>query len=108
YEGEHPMAVLSSAARAALPDSAFAYIEPGHPQVNGRTPDRWRYYPVHDAAHARDALSRVAQGTRFAKEARPGIVAAAKRHGIQHDEGTDTGRSFDSLYPEVRFLADVP
>ena len=103
------MAVLSSAARAALPDSAFAYVEPGHPKINGRTPDKWRHYPVHDAAHARDALSRIAQGTRFAKEARPGILAAAKRHGIQHDEeSASTGRSFDSLYPEVRFLSDVP
>jgi hypothetical protein len=44
------MAVLMSATRKDLPASAFAL--PG------------RRYPIHDAAHARDALSRVsANGT---------------------------------------------
>jgi hypothetical protein len=41
------MAVLNAATRNNLPDSAFAL--PG------------RRFPIHDEAHARDALSRVAQ-----------------------------------------------
>jgi uncharacterized protein len=104
------MAVLTSGGRHALPDSAFAYIEPGHDseKVDGRTPDKYRHYPVHDAAHARNALARIGQGTRFAAQAKAKVLAAAKRFGIEHDESSETGRSFDSLYPEVRFLADVP
>lgn len=104
------MAVLSSGARDNLPDSAFGYIEPGGKKVNGKTvPGKLRHYPVHDAAHVRNALARAGQGARFAKEAMPKILAAAKRHGVEHDAaGASTGRSLDSLYPEVRFLADVP
>jgi HK97 family phage prohead protease len=104
------MAVLDSAARDNLPDSAFGYIEPGGKKVNGKTvPGKLRHFPLHDAAHVRNALARAAQGARFGKEAMPSILAAAKKHGIQHDEASSgTGRSFDSLYPEVRFLADVP
>ncbi len=103
------MAVLTSGGRHALPDSAFAYIEPGHDheKVDGKTPDKYRHYPIHDAAHVRNALARIGQGTRFAAQAKAKVLAAAKRHGIEH-EGSETGRSFDSLYPEVRFLADVP
>jgi HK97 family phage prohead protease len=104
------MAVLSSSARDNLPDSAFAYIEPGGKKVNGKTvPGSKRHYPVHDEAHIRAALSRIGQGARFANEAKAKVMAAAKAKGIQHDEASSsTGRSFESLYPEVRFLADVP
>lgn len=102
------MAVLTSAERGRLPDSAFAYIEPGHKGPDGKTPDKYRHYPIQDAAHVRDALARMAQGDRFAAQARPKVLAAAKKFGIDHESGTETGRSFDSLYPEVRFLADVP
>ncbi len=104
------MATLSSGARDALPDSAFAYIEPGGTKVNGKTtPGSKRHYPIHDEAHIRAALSRIGQGARFASEAKAKVMAAAKAKGIQHDdEASSTGRSLDSLYPEVRFLADVP
>jgi hypothetical protein len=104
------MAVLSSSARDSLPDSAFAYIEKGgQKDASGRTaPRSLRHYPVHDAAHVRAALSRAHQGNRFAKEAMPKILSAAKTHGVEHEEAASTGRSFDSLYPEVRFLSDVP
>lgn len=103
------MAVLSSGARDNLPDSAFGYIEPGGKKINGKTvPGKLRHYPLHDANHVRNALARAGQGARFAKEAMPKILAAAKRHGIEHDGSGDTGRSFESLYPEVRFLSDVP
>lgn len=104
------MAVLTGAGRAALPDSAFAHIEPGHEgeKVNGKTPDKYRHYPVHDANHTRSALSRIAQGSRFGKEAKATVMAAAKKQGIDHDESAETGRSLESLLPEVRFVADVP
>lgn len=105
------MAVLSSAERDNLPDSAFAYIQSGGKKdASGRTtPRSLRHYPIHDEAHIRAALSRIGQKTRFWQEAQGKVHAAAKSHGISHDAaGSSTGRSFDSLYPEVRFLADVP
>jgi HK97 family phage prohead protease len=103
------MAVLSSSARDNLPDTAFAYIEPGGKKVNGKTvPGSKRHFPIHDANHVRNALARAGQGARFAKEAMPKIMAAAKKHGVEHDEAGSTGRSLESLYPEVRYLSDVP
>lgn len=79
--------VLSSAARKALPDSDFAYIEPGGAKVNGRTkPNKLRHYPIHDANHVRNALARIAQGKKFAAEAAPKVHAAAGKFGIgMHD-----------------------
>jgi hypothetical protein len=99
-------AKLSSGGRSALPDSAFAYIEPGH-QVNGKTPDKFRHFPVHDAAHARNALARIAQGARFGAQAKAKVMAAAKKFGVHHD-ADDTGRSLESMFPEVRYIADKP
>lgn len=100
------MAKLTSGARGDLPDSAFAYIEPGH-AVNGKTPDKYRHFPVHDAAHARNALDRIGQGARFGAQAKAKVMAAAKKFGVHHD-ADDTGRSLESLFPEVRFIADRP
>lgn len=58
------MAQLTAKRRKALPDSAFAI------------PER-RAYPIHDIAHARNALSRVAQhGT---PEEKRRVRAAVKR-----------------------------
>ncbi len=103
-------AKLSSGARAALPDSAFGHVEPGHDsdKVNGKTPDKYRHFPIHDASHVRDALARIAQGSRFAAQAKPKVLAKAKALGIQHDPAADTGRALESLFPEVRFVADRP
>jgi uncharacterized protein len=98
-------AVLTGGARSALPDSAFAYIEPGK-KVNGKTPDKFRHYPIHDANHVRNALTRIAQGCAFGAQAKPKVLAAAKRMGIEHNESS--GRSFESLYPEMRFVNDAP
>ena len=50
------MAVLSAAERKALPASAFAL--PG------------RRYPIHDEAHAQNALARVAQNGSASEKAR--------------------------------------
>jgi HK97 family phage prohead protease len=78
------MADLSSAAINDLPDSAFAYVEPGGMKdPSGRTaPRSKRHFPVHDEAHARNALSRASQSP-FGKMAMPKIMSAAKKFGIQ-------------------------
>ena len=67
-----------------LPDSAFAYIEPGGKKDDqGKTtPRALRHFPVHDAAHARNALSRAPQSP-FGDKAMPTIKAAAKKFGIE-------------------------
>ena len=70
------MAKLSAKDRAALPDSAFAYVD-----SRGR-----RRLPIHDAAHVRNALARFEQ-TGFEDEAardraRTRLLQAAKRFGI--------------------------
>lgn len=57
------MSRLTTASRDALPESAFAL--PG------------RRYPIHDANHARDALSRVAQNGTPAEQA--AVRAAVRR-----------------------------
>jgi len=56
-----------------LPDSAFAYIEPGGTKdSSGKTvPRSKRHYPVHDAAHVRNALARIAQEQRSARRRSP-------------------------------------
>src|SRR6476659_3277289 len=70
------MVRLESAARARLPDSAFAYID-----SHGR-----RRLPINDAAHVRNALARFNQvvfedeGSR--ERARTRLLKAAKKFGI--------------------------
>lgn len=67
------MAELTTKARNDLPDSAFAI-----------PPDR---YPIHDEAHARNALARVAQFGTDAEQAQ--VRAAVHRRypnmGAEHD-----------------------
>jgi class 3 adenylate cyclase len=70
------MASLSAKERAALPDSAFAYVD-----SSGR-----RRLPIHDAGHVRNALSRFSQvhfeddGARDRAQIR--LLRAAQKHGI--------------------------
>ena len=76
-----------------LPDSAFAHVEPGGSKDDeGKTtPRSKRHYPVHDVAHARNALARASQqmhggdadAKRIAAAAMPKIKAAAKRLGVK-------------------------
>lgn len=75
-----------------LPDSAFAYVEPGGTKdSSGKTvPRSKRHFPVHDAAHVRNALARAPQSP-FGAKAMPAIKAAAKKFGIH--VGDDAGRS---------------
>ena len=75
---------LSTADINDLPDSAFAYIEPGgEKDESGKTaPRSKRHFPVHDEAHVRNALSRAPQSP-FGDKAMPKIRAAAKHFGVQ-------------------------
>jgi HK97 family phage prohead protease len=86
------MAQLTSQSINNLPDSAFAYIEPGGKKdASGRTvPRSLRHFPVHDAAHVRNALARAPQSP-FGDKAMPKIMTAAKKFGI--DMGGGMGRS---------------
>jgi HK97 family phage prohead protease len=76
-------AAMTSASINDLPDSAFAYIEPGGKVVDGRTePRSKRHFPVHDEAHARNALAQAPKSP-FGKQAMPKILAACRKFGIQ-------------------------
>jgi HK97 family phage prohead protease len=101
------MAELTGPDTSNLPDSAFAWIETGGTKdPSGRTvPRSKRHFPVHDEAHARNALARAPQSP-FGKQAMPKIMSAARRFGIKvsgaqrsaFGEGTDS-----SAFPERRF-----
>lgn len=77
-------AQMSSAAINDLPDSAFAYIEPGgdKDESDKTVPRSLRHFPIHDEAHVRNALSRAPQSP-FGDKAMPKIRAAAKKYGIE-------------------------
>lgn len=66
------------------PDSDFAYIEPGgtKDESGKTTPRSLRHFPIHDAAHVRNALSR-ASSSPFGEKAMPKINAAAKKFGVE-------------------------
>jgi len=69
-----------------LPDSAFAYIEPGGSKDSeGKTtPRSKRHFAIHDKAHADNAAARIAQGAKFGDQAKAKVEAAQKKFG----EGT--------------------
>src|SRR5712671_5144665 len=77
------MAAISTEAQNDLPDSAFAYIESGGSKDDSgkTTPRSLRHFPIHDAAHVRNALARLDQSP-FGAKARPKVEAAAKKMGI--------------------------
>lgn len=80
---EMTKAEMSAADQNDLPDSDFAFIEPGgEKDADGKTtPRAKRHFPIHDAAHVRNALGRAAQSP-FGEKAMPKIQAAAKKFGI--------------------------
>jgi hypothetical protein len=83
------MAEMTSGAINDLPDSDFAYIEPGGKVVDGKTePRSLRHFPIHDAAHVRNAMSRMDQSP-FGDKAKAKIMAAAKRLGIGEMKATE-------------------
>jgi hypothetical protein len=89
------MAEMTSGAINDLPDSAFGYIEPGGKVVDGKTePRSLRHFPIHDAAHVRNALARLDQSP-FGEKARAKVEAAAKRMGIGGE-----GKAFSELKAE--------
>jgi uncharacterized protein len=89
------MAVLTSAQRESLKDSDFAYIDP----------KGGRHFPIHDKAHVIAALRLGPRSPMWAK-AKGKVMAAAKKFGVGTDSDSDTGRSLESLYPEIRFYPD--
>ena len=82
------MAQMTAAQIDDLPDSAFAYIEPGGKKDDsGRTvPRSLRHFPINDAAHVRNALARLAASP-FGERARARVEAAARRMGIGEPSG---------------------
>jgi HK97 family phage prohead protease len=83
-----------------LPDSDFAHIEPGGTKdSSGKTvPRDKRHFPLHDAVHVRDALSRAPQSP-FGDKAMPAIRKAAKKFGIgdSADGDSDSGGGSSSM-----------
>jgi hypothetical protein len=92
-------AVWTTAFVNNLPDSCFAYIEPGGKQVDGKTePRSLRHLPYKDStgkcdpAHVRNALARLSQ-TNIPDSAKASakrkLVAAAKTCGVQAQMSMD-------------------
>lgn len=100
------MAQMTAASINDLPDSAFAYIEPGGSKdESGKTvPRSKRHFPIHDAAHVRNALARAPQSP-FGDKAMPKIRAAAKKFGIGDNDGESRAEVF--MGPQV-FLRSYP
>jgi hypothetical protein len=88
-------AKMSSKQKNDLPDSDFAYIQPGGKKDSeGKTvPRSLRHLPINDAAHVRNALARLDQ-TDISAEAKKAalkkIKAAAKKFGIKVSEASAT------------------
>jgi len=89
---------LSTADLNDLPDDAFAYIEPGGTKDSeGKTtPRSLRHFAIHDAAHVRDALARLSSSP-FGDRARPKVIAAAHKFGIEVDESKSADRRLELL-----------
>jgi HK97 family phage prohead protease len=83
------MAAISTSDQNDLPDSAFAYIESGGTKdSDGKTtPRSLRHFPVHDAAHVRNALAR-ASSSPFGEKAMGKIRSAAKKFGVHVGENS--------------------
>jgi HK97 family phage prohead protease len=103
-------AAMTSASINDLPDSAFAYIEPGGKKdAEGKTtPRSLRHFPVHDEAHARNALARAPQSP-FGKQAMPAILAACRKFGIKvSDESESASLDFDGFAEGMRSALAIP
>jgi len=79
-----------------LPDSDFAYIEPGGEKDDeGKTvPRSLRHFPIHDAAHVRNALARLPQ-SKLPEDAKnkamQKIKSKAKKLGIEVSKAASPG-----------------
>lgn len=101
---EEERAKISTADQNDLPDSDFAYIESGGTKDSeGKTtPRSLRHFPIHDAAHVRNALARASQSP-FGEKAMPKILAAAKKFGIDasaEKKKDDDDTTVPTLTPE--------
>jgi len=80
------MAQLTEKKRDALKPSQFAYVDK----------DGGEHLPIHDESHVRNAIARFNQtdfeSTSAKDEARKKILAAAKRFGIEVDDGDNVRR----------------
>ena len=94
------MAQMATADINDLPDSAFAYIEPGGSKDSGgkTVPRSLRHFPVHDKAHADNAAARIAQGAQFGKEALPKVKAAQAKFGEDGDGDRSLRRPLERRY----------
>ena len=88
------MAEMTAAEINDLPDSAFAYIEPGGTKDDeGKTvPRSKRHFPIHDKAHVQNALARMGSSP-FGDKAKAAILAAAKKFGIDVSEDNSAARA---------------
>ena len=81
------MAELTTAKRDRLRDRSFAYIDK----------DGERHLPINDESHVRNAIARFDQtdfeATNAKHAAARKIMAAAKRHGIEVDDGSDVAKA---------------
>lgn len=111
--GKSSRAVMSAADVNNLPDSDFAYIEPGGSKDgSGRTvPRSLRHFPVHDAAHIRNALARLPQSNLSAEQkaaALKKIRAAAKKAGVEVGGGdSGSAQRMDAVYFRTYDLEDI-
>jgi HK97 family phage prohead protease len=95
---EEEKAVWSAAYVNDLPDSAFAYVEPGgEKDSEGKTtPRSLRHFPHHsaegspDPAHVRNALARIPQS-----DVPESAKASAEAHVRRHANGLDIGKADD-------------
>ena len=95
-------ATITASSVNDLPDSAFAFIEPGGSKDSGgRTvPRSLRHFPIHDAAHIRNALARAPQSP-FGDKAMPKIRAAAKKAGVQVADDNASGSVSRAMAGEI-------
>ena len=83
-------AQLTYKAKAARPDSDYAYIEEGCKKEDGKTQQSCRHLLIHDPAHVRAALSALKGGRTgkippYASKAKPKVCAAAKKFKIESE-----------------------
>ena len=95
-----------------LPDSDFAFISPGGKKdSSGRTvPRSLRHFPIHDAAHIRNALARLPQsGLSPADQAAAlkKIRSAAKKAGVEVSDGSDNAQRARVDYFRTYDLEDI-
>ncbi|HEV8063406.1 MAG TPA: hypothetical protein VGP46_01185 [Acidimicrobiales bacterium] len=85
---------LSSAEMNDLPDSSFAYVEPGGSKDDdGKTaPRSKRHFAIHDKAHVQNALSRAPQSP-FGDKAMPKIKKAAEKFGVEVSKAVEVWES---------------